>query len=125
MLQACCQQCRPAPEPPQQRLHLPKPKVLELVGECEASGLTRPAFCAGRGLSVATVEKYRRQVAPAPHKTAKSEGRLMAVEVMPGVSASKLGSALWVELANGRWTEVGGGFDDETLKRLLSVLEQA
>jgi len=96
----------------------------ELVREFEASGLTRQAFCAGRGLSVAALDKYRRQVAAATQGT-RREGRLVAVEVMPGVSASKLSSALCVELANGRRIEVGGEFDAATLKRLLSVLEQA
>jgi hypothetical protein len=49
----------------------------------------------------------------------------MAVEVTLGVSTSKLTSALYVELATGRRIEVGCGFDAATLKRLLSVLEQA
>ena len=39
------------------RRRLSQAEVEELVGECEASGLTRPAFCAGRGLSVATVDR--------------------------------------------------------------------
>lgn len=97
----------------------------ELVREFEASGLTRQAFCTGRGLSVTTLDKYRRRVGAATRGTARSAGRLVAVEVMPGVSASKLSSVLCVELANGRRIEVGSGFDAATLKRLLSVLEQA
>jgi hypothetical protein len=97
----------------------------ELVREFEASGLRRQVFCASRGLSVAALDKYRRQVAAATQEAASSEGRLLAVEVMPGNSASKVSTALCVELANGRRIEVGSGFDGETLKRLLSVLEQA
>ena len=97
----------------------------ELVREFEASGLRRQVFCAGRGLSVAALDKYRRHVAAATQEAASSEGRLLAVEVMPGNSASKVSTALCVELANGRRIEVGSGFDGETLKRLLSVLEQA
>jgi len=45
--------------------------------------------------------------------------------VIPGASASRLGSALWVELANGRRIVVGSGFDLATLERLLAVLERA
>jgi len=96
----------------------------QMVREFAASGLTRQAFCAGRGLSVAALDKYRRRVATA-RETAESKGRLVAVEVMPAVSASTVASALRVELANGRRIEVGSGFDEVTLERLLSLLEQA
>jgi hypothetical protein len=91
-----------------------------LVREFEASGLKRQAFCAGRGVSVAALDKYRRQHA---RGTARSAGRLVAVEVLPGIATSKISSALCVELANGRRIEVGSGFDAAALKRLLSVLE--
>jgi len=93
-----------------------------LVGEYESSGLTRQAFCAGRGLSVAALDKYRRQHGQG---AASGEDRLMAVEVMPGNSASKVGAALCVELANGRRIGVGSGFDAATLERLLAVQERA
>ena len=97
----------------------------ELVREFEASGLRRQAFCAGRGVSVAALDKYRRQVAATSHPTVRGAGRLVAVEVMADVSASKIGSALWVELANGRRIGVGSGFDAAALQRLLNVLDQA
>jgi len=97
----------------------------QLVREYAASGLKRQAFCAGRGLSVAALDKYRRRLAAASQATATSKGRLVAVEVMPAVSASKVVSALCVELANGRRIEIGSGFDATVLKRLLTVLEQA
>ena len=94
----------------------------ELVREFEASGLKRQVFCAEHGLSVAALDKYRRRHG---HGTSKSEGRLVAVEVMPEVSVDKIGRDLCVELANGRQIEVGSGFDAATLERLLAVLEQA
>jgi hypothetical protein len=94
----------------------------ELVREFEASGLNRQVFCAEHGLSVAALDKYRRQYGQG---TTGSEGGLVAVEVIPEVAASKLSSALFVELANGRRIEVCSGFDAATLNRLLSVLEQA
>ena len=94
----------------------------QLVREYEASGRTRQVFCAERGLRVAALDKYRRRYGQG---TTENEGRLVAVEVMPGASANRLGSVLYVELANGRRIEVGSGFDAATLKRLLSVLEQA
>jgi len=100
-------------------------EAAELVREFEASGLRRQAFCAGRGLSVAALDKYRRYVAAATQGTAGSEGRLVTVEVIPEFSASRIGSALCVELANGRRIGVGSGFDAATLERLLAVLERA
>ena len=96
----------------------------ELVREYGTSGLTRQAFCADRGLSVAALDKYRRRVAAATQGT-RREGRLVAVEVMPGVPARSISAALWVELANGRRIGVGSGFDAATLERLLTVLERA
>ena len=93
-----------------------------LVREFEASGVTRQVFCAGRGLSVAALDKYRRRHG---HGTSKSAGRLAAVEVMPEVSVDKIGRDLCVELANGRRIEVGSGFDAATLNRLLTVLDEA
>jgi transposase len=107
------------------RRRFSREEAKHLVGEYEASGLTRQAFCAGRGLSVAALDKYRRQVSAAAQRTASSEGRLVTVEVMPGISASKVGPALCVELENGRRIGVGSGFDAATLERLLAVLEQA
>jgi hypothetical protein len=44
---------------------------------------------------------------------------------MRGNWASKIGTALCVELANGRRIGVGSGFDAATLERLFAVLEQA
>ena len=106
----------------QRRRRISREEAKQLVGEYEASGLARQAFCAGRGLSVAALDKYRRRYGQG---AARNEGRLVAVEVMPGASANRLGSVLYVELANGRRIEVGSGFDAATLKRLLGVLEQA
>ena len=96
-----------------------------LLEEHESSGLTREAFCAGHGLSVAARYRYRRQVAASTPGAASSEGWLLAVEGMPGNSASKISAAWCVESANGLWIGVGSGFEAATLERLLVVLEQA
>jgi len=95
----------------------------QLVREYEASGLTRQAFCAGRGLRVTALDKYRRRLCRA---TQTGEGRLVPVEVLSGRSAAaSSGSALWLELPNGRRIGVGSGFDATVLRRLLQVVEQA
>jgi hypothetical protein len=94
----------------------------QLVREYELSDLTREAFCAGRGLTVAALDKYRRHC----RATQSGEGRLVPVEVLSGISAATSGgSALWVELPNGRRIGVGSGFDAAVLRRLLQVVEQA
>jgi hypothetical protein len=94
----------------------------QLVREYESSGLTRQAFCAGRGLSVTALDKYRRHC----RATQTGEGRLVPVEVLSGRSAAaSSGSALWLELPNGRRIGVGSGFDATVLRRLLQVVEQA
>ena len=95
----------------------------QLVREYESSGLTRQAFCAGRGLSVAALDKYRRRHCRA---TQSGKERLVPVEVLSGISSAASGGiALWVELPNGRRIGVGGGFDAAALRRLLQVVEQA
>lgn len=97
----------------------------QLVAEFETSGLTRAAFCAGRGLSVAALDKYRRR-----HRERASGGsRMIPVEVSPskgrmGDLAVESRGGLWLELPNGCRIAVGSGFEGATLKRLLAVLAE-
>jgi hypothetical protein len=103
-----------------------------LVLEFERSGLTRQAFCAQHGLSIAALDKYRRRCALElkPAQPWSAENRILPVEFVASISpaqAPAVGSrrALWVELANGRRIEVADGFDGSTLERLVAVLEGA
>jgi hypothetical protein len=106
-----------------QRRRRSRVEAEQLVREYELSGLTREAFCAGHGLTVASLDKYRRRHCRA---TESGEGRLVPVEELSGISAAASGGiALWVELANGRRIGVGGGFDAAVLRRLVQVVEQA
>ena len=94
--------------------------VEALVSECEASGLSRKAFCAERGLAVATLDKYRirvRQAAAAP--------RLLAVDVRPAVDVKAANSRLAVVLGNGRRIEVGDRIDAISLAELIGIVERA
>ena len=75
----------------QRRRRMSREEAKQLVGEYEASGLTRQAFCAGRGLSVAALDKYRRRHG---QETASSEGRLVSVEVIAGASAGRFSVSL-------------------------------
>lgn len=106
-----------------QRRRRSRVEAEQLVREYETSGLTRQAFCVGRGLSVAVLDKYRWRFCQA---TKRGAGRLVPVEVLSDLSGlASGGSALWVELPKGRRIGVGSGFDTAALRRLLQVLEQA
>jgi hypothetical protein len=101
--------------------------VEKLVAEYEASGLTRDVFCQQRGLSVATLDKYRRRV----QKWARSgAGPMLPVEVVLSTAqgshcAARSSGVLVVESRSGRRIEVGRGFDAETLERLLTIVDKA
>lgn len=100
-------------------------EIEQLVAEYEASGLGRTAFCLQRGLSLSTLARYRRR----PEHTVDegTEGkRWLAVEVWgaTAVAGGDRASGLAVVLAGGRRIEVARGFDTETLKRLLAVVER-
>ena len=94
--------------------------VEALVSEYEASGLSRKAFCARRGLAVATLDKYRirvRQAAAAP--------RLLAVDVRPAVDGKAATSLLALVLGNGRRIEIGDRIDASLLAELIGIAERA
>jgi len=93
-----------------------------LVLEFKQSGLTRQAFCAQHGLSVAALDKYRRR----PAVSLQECERLLPVELaLNRASAFRANSALWVELAGGRRIGVEIGFDAVTLERLIGLLGKA
>jgi hypothetical protein len=101
-------------------------EVEGLVAEFEASGLKRAAFCRHRGLSIATLDKYRRRV----HGVQQSKGRaFVPVEVVRSTardvhSVAGRDGVLVVELVSGRRIEVCRGFDGGTLERLLTVVDR-
>jgi hypothetical protein len=101
-------------------------EVEKLVAEYEASGLTRDEFCQQLGLSVVTLDKYRRRV----QKWARSgAGPMLPVEVVLSTAqgsrcAVRGDGGLVVELHSGRRIEVDRRFDGETLERLLKILDK-
>ena len=95
----------------------------QLVAEYEAGGWSQVEFCRKQGLSLATLARYRKRHGegnPAPGS------RWLAVEVSASgaVAGGERASGLAVELPGGRRIEVGRGFDADTLKRLLAVVER-
>ena len=100
-------------------------EIEQLVAEYEASGMGRTAFCQQRGLSLSTLARYRRRQEQTASEVAGGK-HWLAVEVAGGaaVANGERGSSLTVLLAGGRRIEVGRGFDPDTLKRLLAVVER-
>jgi hypothetical protein len=101
-------------------------EVEKLVAEYEASGLTREGFCQQRELSVTVLDKYRRRV----QKWARADaGPMLPVEVVLSTAqdsrrAVRGAGGLVVESRSGRRIEVGRGFDEQTLERLLEMLDK-
>ena len=95
----------------------------QLVAEYDASGLTGVEFCRTRGLSLATLARYRKRQAQIGTAAAN---RWVAVEVSSAAAApdTEARSGLAVTLPGGRRIEVGRGFDAHTLVQLLGVLER-
>ena len=99
----------------------------------EQSGLTRQAFCRRHGLSLATLDNYRKRSssvgAAVPDGSASSHSiTFVPLELVeqPAVARQEAHQivTLFVELAGGRRVGVVNGFDALTLARLIAVLEQ-
>jgi len=108
-------------------------EAARLVKEYEQSGLSRRAFCRQHGLSIGTLDNYRKLRSPDAGKTAFSSPSPSAIsfipveliEHRPGASRQPgNGASLFVELASGLRVGVLSGFDAATLIRLIAVLEQ-
>ena len=93
----------------------------QVAREFEKSGLSRKAFSREHGLSVHTLDIYRRRLRQ-KQREGDVANRLVAVEISEPVRAGA--SELAVALANGRRIEVKRGFDTDTLKRLVALLER-
>jgi transposase-like protein len=105
-----------------------------LVLDYRQSGLTRVAFCRLHGLSVATLDKYRK-LHPVEGlregDAARQALSLLSLVAVDPVEAESVPSGLqarprlFVELASGRRIGVAPGFDPTTLRQLIEVLEPA
>jgi hypothetical protein len=92
----------------------------ELVREFEASGMRRKQFCEQRGLSLGTLDLYRKRLRLA-EGGAEPKGDLLRVKISAEQARGE--SGLQLVLSGGLRVEVAAGFDGETLKRLLAVIE--
>ncbi len=92
-----------------------------MAAEYEASGLTRQEFSKRSGVPIKTLARY-----VARHRKKKSDKnptqQWVAVEV---AEQRGRGDELSVVLGNGRRIAVQHGFNADTLRRLVGVLERA
>jgi transposase-like protein len=93
------------------------------------SGLTAKEFAAELGINAGTLQVWRYKLRgdrrQRPRTKASSDTILSSlVEVRPPVIAG-VDHRLEIEVANGRRVRVGIGFDVDTLRALLAVLETA
>jgi hypothetical protein len=93
----------------------------QLAVECEASGLSEREFCEQRGVPLKTLARYVARYRRA-QTSENQKPQWVGVEVAP-----KRGDAgeLTIVLPGGCRIEVRRGFDAETLRRLVAVLERA
>ena len=99
-----------------------------LVAEYEQSCLGRKEFCAAHGLSVHTLDSWRRRVA-----SSRCEGQMVPVEIVTETAVRKSlrpGTAdrpgqIRIVLSDGLRIEVDPCFDAEELRRVIAVLEHA
>ena len=103
------------------RRHRNRAEADQLAAEYEASGLTREAFCRQREVPLKAlcryVTRYRREKAGTVHSP-----HFVQVEM---TAPARVSNALTVLLPGGRRIEVNLGFDGDTLRQLVTVLEQA
>lgn len=103
-------------------------EVATVVAAFEQSGLSRTEYCRQHGLSLSTLNRHRqgksagRPITPGLISQALPAVSLIPVDVVDSTHKSPR-LALYVELAGGRRISVDAGFDAETLRRLIAVLE--
>ena len=107
----------------QQRRRAPA-EIEQIAAAFAGSGLTRAEFCRREHLGLGTLNRYLQR----QHQDVDSGavgGRLVPIEVADSkVETHEPGYGLAVVLTRGRRIEVGAGFDEPTLQRLVNLLEK-
>ena len=103
--------------------------ITALLKKYEQSGLTRAEFGRREGISVSTLDYYRRQQARRGNEQHLDHAqRLVRVRVnRPGIGTSRAAESggFAIVLHNGRRIECGADFDESSLERLIRVAERA
>jgi hypothetical protein len=103
-----------------------------LLSEFRRSGLTHAEFCERRGISIHSFRKHLYQV-PAPKPTLANPpssdvaaAHFLPVTILPDPIPATAASRQPIELVlgNGRRIAVAPGFDPQTLRQLIAVVEE-
>jgi hypothetical protein len=103
-----------------------------LLNDFRRSGLTQAEFCRRRQISLHSFRKHLYQPLssqPAPsddHSSASADHHFLPVTILadPILSLPAAQPHLELILSNGRRIAVAPGFDPQTLRRLLAVVEE-
>jgi hypothetical protein len=90
-------------------------EIAAMMSGYEQSGLTRREYCQQRGIPLPTFDYYR-------HRR-KKKVRTLGLVAVKIVASEQPSSPMAVILRNGRRIEVGRGFAEAELTRLLRVVE--
>ena len=105
-----------------------------ILNDFRRSGLTQPEFCRRRDISLASFryQFYKpRSSKPSPsdnRTTAGARNHFLPVTILPDPTpstASVSQPSLELVLASGRRIVVAPGFDEQTLRRLIAIVEES
>jgi hypothetical protein len=105
-------------------------EIARVASLYRASGLGRSEFCRRHGMALSTLNRHlQKQFQEVDHPDNDGVRRSPLVEVKLARSVNPMRSvdrrcALTLLLSNGCRVEVDDGFNDETLRRMVSVLER-
>jgi len=117
---------------------MPRSRTVDLrwntiLNDFRRSGLTQAEFCRRREISLHSFRNHLYQ--PRPSKPAPSDNRTSAgahnhflpVTILPDPTPSITASHPHLELvlSSGRRIAVAPGFDDQTLRRLIAIVEES
>jgi hypothetical protein len=97
-------------------------EVKQIAAGFASSGLTKVEFCRREQISSSTLFRHLQRAKETSSAAAKAA--LIAVEVIGSRLEGDGNGGLSVVLPRGRRIEVGAGFDEATLQRLILVLER-
>jgi hypothetical protein len=116
---------------------MPRGHILDLrwnalLNEFRRSGLTQAEFCQRRGISIHSFRKRLYRVTtpkPTPANPPSSDGtapHFLPVTILPDATPATAACRQPLELllGNGRRIAVAPGFDPQTLRQLIAVVEE-
>jgi hypothetical protein len=112
--------------------HIANSRWNAILSDFRRSGLTQADFCRQRNISLASFRyHFYKPLSPKPapsvaHSSANPDHHFLPVTILPDPILSITASQPHLELvlSNGRRIVVAPGFDTQTLRRLIAVVEE-